>query len=124
MYSYLNGEKLWDLIEQEIYYQVENIVLDFRIDDLISIFNASMEDCYCEEIAIESYEDYYILGDEKLTENEVRQHIFDCVGHNWDLGLDVIIYEHKNEFNIPEVDLIIKEIKEIQDALCVYYKEK
>lgn len=119
MLDYLDGQRLWDLIEDDIYKQVEDIMLNLDIDDLITVFTADEENV--PEI-IKQDCDLYLLGEVELTEEEMRRHIWDLVSNNWDLGLkDDVLYDHENRFDIYEIGKVIKEIKMIQDALGIQY---
>ena len=115
---YLDGQRLWNLIEDDIYRQVEDIVLELNIDDLIKVFT---EDGTADNVPeIKKISGGYLLGEEILTETELRRHIRNLVSYNWSLILSEDLFEdHMNRYNIHEIGEVIKEIEEIKDVLEV-----
>lgn len=115
---YLDGKRLWNLIEDDIYRQVEDMVLDLDIDDLIKIFT---ENGTSENVPeIKKISGGYLLGESLLTETEMRRHIRNLVSYNWSLILSEDLFEdHMNRYNIHEIGEVIKEIEAIQDVLEV-----
>ena len=118
MLKYLDGQRLWNLIEDDIYKQIEDIVLELNIDDLIKIFTENGTADNVPEI--KKISGGYLLGEEILTETEIRRHIRDLVSYNWALVLsDDLFEDHINRYNIHEIGGVIKEIEAIQDVLEV-----